>query len=56
MIIKNLKDTRSDRRYHDEKGKIKLAADAGRLGKSWFKMDEKKGAMVLSPKKVIKRI
>lgn len=56
MIIRNLKNTRSDRRYFDEKGRISLAANEGRLGKSWFRYDEKKGEMVLSPKKVIRRV
>lgn len=55
MLIKNPKDTRSDRRYFDEKGKINQAANEGRLGRSWFRVDEN-GKSVLSPKKVIKRV
>ena len=56
MIIKNIKNTREDRRYFEEKGRIKMAADAGRLGKSWFRKDPRTGQDVLSPKKVIKRV
>lgn len=56
MIIRNIKTTREDRRYFEEKGRIKQAADAGRLGKSWFRKDQKTGQEVLSPKKVIKRV
>lgn len=55
-IIRNIKNTASDRRYFEEKGKIKEAAEAGRLGKSWFRKDPRSGNQVLSPKKVIKRV
>lgn len=56
MLIKNIKTTREDRRYFDEKGKIKQAAEAGRLGKSWFRKDPRTGQDILSPRKVIKRV
>jgi hypothetical protein len=56
MIIRNIKTTREDQRYFSEKGKIKEAADAGRLGKSWFRKDPKTGQDLLSPKKVIRRV
>ena len=55
MIIRNIKTTRSDRRYFDEKAKIKEAADAGKLGKSWFGRD-KNGEHKLRPKRIIGRV
>ena len=56
MILKNDKSTSSDRRYHDEKGKITEAAKQGRLGKSWFFKNPKTGKQELRPHRLIKRV
>lgn len=56
MIIRHEKTTREDQRYFDEKGRIAEAANKGKLGKSWFKYDQKKGQHVLSPKKNYRRV
>lgn len=56
MIVKNIKNTREDRRYFDEKAKIKEAAENGRLGKSWFFKNPKNGKDELRPRKIIKRV
>lgn len=56
MIVKNIKTTREDRRYFDEKGRIKQAAEQGRLGKSWFTKNPKTGKDELRPRRLIKRI
>ncbi len=55
MIIRNIKTTAADRRYFDEKAKIKEAADAGRLGKSWFARD-KNGEHKLRPRRIAGRV
>lgn len=55
MIVRNIKTTGSDRRYFSEKAKIKEAADAGKLGKSWLKKD-RDGQYKLRPKSIINRV
>ena len=56
MIIKNLKTTREDRKYFDEKAKINEAARAGKLGKSWLKQDPKTGEHKVKPKGIFRRV
>lgn len=56
MIIKNIKNTASDRKYFDEKGKINEAARAGKLGKSWLKQDPKTGEHKVQPKGIFRRV
>ena len=56
MVIKNIKTTQSDRKYFDEKGRIKEAADAGKLGKSWFYKNPKNGKDELRPRRIIGRV
>ena len=55
MIVKNIKTTREDRRYFDEKGRMKEAAEQGRLGKSYFFRNPATGKDELRPRRLIKR-
>ena len=56
MIVRNPKTTKADRRYFDEKARIKEAADAGKLGKSWFFKNPKNGKDELRPRRIIGRV
>lgn len=49
-------DTSDDRKYFDEKAKILEAHRAGKLGKSWYKLNPEKGTQEIKPKSVFKRI
>lgn len=56
MIIKNFKTTRADQKYFEEKGRIKEAAESGRLGKDWFTLNPKTGKQELRPKKIYSKV
>lgn len=56
VIIKNLKTTKADQRYFDEKAKIKKAAEEGRLGRDWYTKNPKTGKHELRPKKIFDRV
>lgn len=56
MIIKNIKNTTSDRKYFETKGALATAANAGKLGKAWFNYNPKKGVFELKPHKIYNRI
>jgi len=56
MIVKNIKTTREDRRYFDEKGRMKEAAEQGKLGKSYFFRNPATGKDELRPRRIIKRV
>lgn len=56
MIIRNIKDTKADRRYFDERGRIAEAARAGKLGKSMLTLDPKTGEWHANPKKTFRRV
>lgn len=56
LIIKNLKTTKQDQRYFDEKGKIKQAAEDGKLGKDWFYKNPKTGKSELKPKRIFSKV
>lgn len=55
MILKKLR-TEDDRKYFDEKAKIIEAHRNGKLGKSWYKLNEKKGQHEIRPKEIFKRV
>lgn len=56
LIIKNLKTTRQDQKYFEEKGKIKEAAEAGKLGKDWFFKNPQNGKDELRPKRIFGKL
>lgn len=56
MIIKNPKTTRSDQQYFETKGKIKEAAEQGKLGKDWFYKNPETGKNELRPKRIFGKV
>lgn len=56
MIIKNLKTTKQDQQYFDQKGQIKQAAEAGRLGRDWYFKNPKNGKYELRPKRIFSKV
>ena len=56
MIVRNIKTTREDRRHFEEGGKIQAAAQAGRLGKSWFQKNPKNGKDEVRPHRLTGRM
>lgn len=55
MILKKFR-TEDDRDYFDEKAKIIEAHRAGKLGKSWYKLNSEKGTQEIKPKDIFKRV
>lgn len=56
VVIKNFKTTRADQNYFETKGKIKQAAEAGKLGKDWFTVNPKTGKRELRPKRIYGKV